>query len=513
MKTLFNLLLLTLILGMFNSCQSEFEDNLLIVKIKPFMSILDEGTDKPMKVRSDQSSDTSTPIYAIQIYENDSAYYYGLFDDISKMEIALSTSKTYRFKIAAIKNGTGTGLKKEINDDSTSYFLPEKVLLENKFIKGNLLVGIDLPCNIILNNESKDYPEIDVFYATKTITIEKGTTNIDLLLLRMGFGLIVNIQTIPSGRVELYLGNDTIHFNNQLKSIYTVRQFNTSNKSFDQIYNGAETFSDSIPILFNWITDLGTIVSKDAKYEFKRNYQKTLNLELNNDIITFEFENWKSDFSTVTDIDGNVYKTVKIGNQIWMAENLKVTRYRDGSVIPNVTNSSTWANLTSGAWCDYDNNIVNGNNYGHLYNWYAASDNRKIAPEGWHVPTSNEWIILENYLIANGFNYDGTMSGNKISKSLCSNQGWIFSSTIGAAGNTDFAAFQNKTGFNAIAGGHRKEYTTADFVEIGNTASFWSLTPSTSSTSLIIVIRYDTYSTERFEYWNKAGFYIRCVKD
>ncbi|MBT5269507.1 MAG: hypothetical protein HOL70_08685, partial [Candidatus Marinimicrobia bacterium] len=102
---------------------------------------------------------------------------------------------------------------------------------------------------------------------------------------------------------------------------------------------------------------------------------------------------------TVTDIDGNVYETVKIGDQIWMAENLKVTHYRDGSAITQVTDNTAWSNLSTEAYCIYDNNASNEvDTYGALYNWYAVSDGRNIAPEGWHVPTDAEWKELEMYL-------------------------------------------------------------------------------------------------------------------
>ena len=94
--------------------------------------------------------------------------------------------------------------------------------------------------------------------------------------------------------------------------------------------------------------------------------------------------------STMTDQDGNVYETVKIGNQWWMAENLKVTQYRNGDAIPNVTDADQWSSLTAGAYCGYENNLGNVSTYGCLYNWYAVNDSRNIAPSGWQVPTDAE---------------------------------------------------------------------------------------------------------------------------
>ena len=101
---------------------------------------------------------------------------------------------------------------------------------------------------------------------------------------------------------------------------------------------------------------------------------------------------------TVTDTDGNVYKTVKIGNQLWMAESLKVSHYRNGDTIPHVTDGSTWVTLTTDGYCDYDNNETLVATYGRLYNWYAVIDPRGLAPSGWHVPTDAEWKELEMYL-------------------------------------------------------------------------------------------------------------------
>ena len=106
---------------------------------------------------------------------------------------------------------------------------------------------------------------------------------------------------------------------------------------------------------------------------------------------------------TMTDIDGSVYVTVKIGTQWWMAENLKVTRYRNGDAIPAVTDSIDWCQLTSGASCYYQDDHDYLLKYGRFYNWYAVSDNRNIAPEGWHIPDETEWNTLFNFFISNGF--------------------------------------------------------------------------------------------------------------
>ena len=98
--------------------------------------------------------------------------------------------------------------------------------------------------------------------------------------------------------------------------------------------------------------------------------------------------------STVTDIDGNNYKTINIGDQVWMAENLKVTKYRNGESIPMIKGELIWKNYTAGAFCYYQNNPDIGEIYGALYNWYAVNDSKGLCPTGWHVPSNDEWENL-----------------------------------------------------------------------------------------------------------------------
>ncbi len=104
-----------------------------------------------------------------------------------------------------------------------------------------------------------------------------------------------------------------------------------------------------------------------------------------------------SSVGEVTDIDGNIYNTVKIGTQVWTVENLRTTRLRDGSKIPNIENNQLWVSSKTPAYCFYNNDINNKSNFGALYNWHAV-ETGKLAPAGWHVPTNDEWKILENYI-------------------------------------------------------------------------------------------------------------------
>ncbi len=215
---------------------------------------------------------------------------------------------------------------------------------------------------------------------------------------------------------------------------------------------------------------------------------------------------------TVKDIDGNVYKTVKIGNQVWLAENFKTTKYNDGIPIPNVTNSDTWAGLSTGAYCNYDNLESNVDTYGRLYNWYAVNTD-KLAPVGWHVPTEDDWIILENYLITNGYNYDGTKDLNKINKSaksLASTTGWELSNYPGTPGANP--ENNNSTGFTAFPFGRRDRDGKFDL--IGKNGYWWSSSESKDKTNgYCRVIGYNAYPLSFLGTVKESGFSVRLVKD
>jgi uncharacterized protein (TIGR02145 family) len=194
-----------------------------------------------------------------------------------------------------------------------------------------------------------------------------------------------------------------------------------------------------------------------------------------------------------------------------MAENLKVTKYRDGSAIPNVTSNSSWGSLSTGAWCDYSNSTTNGAIYGHLYNWYAATDARNIAPAGWHVPTAADWNTLENYLIANGYNYDGSTSGNKIGKSLASTVYWMTDTSTGSVAND--VSKNNKSGFNGLPSGYRYDGNGLSYA-LGSCAvwlskdTYFEYISAEKSMSATFVDAIPSNSA-----YKHYGFAIRCIKD
>ena len=209
------------------------------------------------------------------------------------------------------------------------------------------------------------------------------------------------------------------------------------------------------------------------------------------------------DCGTVTDFDGNVYETVRIGNQVWMTKNLQVTHYRNGEAIPNVTDQTAWDALSTGAYCNYSNDEGYVGTYGRLYNWYAVNDTRNIAPAGWHVASDAEWKQLEMYLgmsqiQADSIGYRGTNEGGKIKENGTIH--WV-SPNIGAT---------NESGFSALPSGGR----SAGYVGMGMSAFFWSSTESASVSAWDRRLFCNLASIGRYDYSNKKyGFSVRCVED
>jgi uncharacterized protein (TIGR02145 family) len=189
------------------------------------------------------------------------------------------------------------------------------------------------------------------------------------------------------------------------------------------------------------------------------------------------------DPATVKDIDGNVYHVVRIGNQLWTVENLLTTKYNDGTLIPLVTDSLVWSTLKTPGLCYYNNWTFADNikRYGALYNWYAVTTG-KLAPAGWHVPDSTEWNTLEKYLIDNGFNYDSTLTGNKVAKALAAQTDWPQSTIPGAPGNN--VSTNNRTGFSALPGGYRTENTVCKYLDLGMSGFWWSSTQGDTAHAL-----------------------------
>jgi len=218
---------------------------------------------------------------------------------------------------------------------------------------------------------------------------------------------------------------------------------------------------------------------------------------------------------TVTDQDGNSYPYLTYGDQVWTVKNAEMVTYRDGTPIPQVTDATEWANLTIGAWCYYDNDPSKGK----LYNWYAVAGihdndentpNKELAPEGWHVPTDAEWSELENYLIANGYNYDGTTTGNKIAKAMSSTTGWNGSTSEGTPGNNQF--YNNSSGFNAFAVGSRYD-NSSSFYNKNIEVAYWTNTEFEANSAMDRSLNFDIFSLRGHHNYKISGFSVRFVRD
>ena len=182
-----------------------------------------------------------------------------------------------------------------------------------------------------------------------------------------------------------------------------------------------------------------------------------------------------SETTSVTDIDGNTYDYITYGTQVWTVDNAAMVTYRDGTEIPQQPFDTEWSNLTTGAWCYYNNDETKP----RFYNWYAVmgihdtdpdTPNKEFAPDGWHVSSDAEWTTLVEYLIANGYNYDGTITENKLAKSMASTTGWGTSTGLGAIGYDQ--SLNNSSGFNAVPEGLR--YSDGSFNSEGGNAVFWT---------------------------------------
>ena len=214
---------------------------------------------------------------------------------------------------------------------------------------------------------------------------------------------------------------------------------------------------------------------------------------------------------TVKDIDGNVYEIVEIGDQVWMAENLKVTHYSDGTAIPLVEANSAWDALevTDKAYCYYDNSTANRDVYGALYSWATAMNGatscdsnpggvQGVCPAGWHLPSDAEWLELIYFL---GGGSEGSVAGGKLKET---------GTTHWNSPNSDAT---NSSGFTALPGGYR--FSLGSFNYLGSNAMFWSSTEyiHASGMAWILALGYNYSMENRHTSPKEAGYSVRCLRD
>jgi uncharacterized protein (TIGR02145 family) len=199
------------------------------------------------------------------------------------------------------------------------------------------------------------------------------------------------------------------------------------------------------------------------------------------------------------------YEEVTIGSQVWMLKNLDVTKYANGDPIPQVTDPTKLADLTTGAWCYWENNSANGEIYGKLYNWFAVNDPRGLAPAGWQVPSDDEWKVLEMHLgmalaEADGSGWRGTDEGGKLKEA--GTEHWK-EPNEGAT---------NESGFTALPGGR---YRKQDGVwhNLHYSGIFWSSTASSSGSAWLRILQGNAADIERKTGLNYDVYSVRCIKD
>ena len=222
--------------------------------------------------------------------------------------------------------------------------------------------------------------------------------------------------------------------------------------------------------------------------------------------------------------DGKVYNTVTIGEQVWMAENLAYLPSVVGPATESYTAPYYYVYGYDGTSVATAKATANYTTYGVLYNWPAAmagaassdanpSNVKGICPSGWHLPSDAEWTQMENYLIANGYNYDGTTTGDKIAISLASANGWSSSPNTGAIGNDNAAydAYRNKSGFTALPGGSRTNY--GKFYGFGIYGNWWTSTEGNTNNAWYRLLNYSNSNVFRISNNKEYGFSVRCVRD
>jgi uncharacterized protein (TIGR02145 family) len=226
--------------------------------------------------------------------------------------------------------------------------------------------------------------------------------------------------------------------------------------------------------------------------------------------------------NTVSDIDGNIYHTVRIGSQVWTVENLRTTKFNDGVPIPHVPDSNAWHTLSSPGFCYYGNtnNADSIKKFGALYNWYCV-DSKKIAPPGWRVPTNDDWNTLLNYLIEHGYNWDRNKSANRVAKSLAAQSDWKPFGIEGMPGNT--MKDNNRSGFSGLAAGYR--YNTRDsvpgsspwkaaFSALSHKCGWWSATQVDESTATSYGLGFCVDNLIQWDIFSKTcGYSLRLVKN
>ncbi len=257
--------------------------------------------------------------------------------------------------------------------------------------------------------------------------------------------------------------------------------------------NGVGSTRSIIPMLFN-AGDTLKLTGRSANYR-----TVSMLFPVQSQTVTFQF-------TGCSDADSNHYAVVQIGSQLWMQENLKTTRYRDGSEIPNVPDSAMWGRLSTGAYCDFHNLPAEGEYYGRLYNYFAVADSRNLCPTGWHVPSHSEWNVMEklldNTVDTTALGGTGTEIG-RILKEGCETRWAYLDSTYGI----------NSAGFTALCTNFRNASGAWSKAPDNNHDDcFWTATSYNASSAWFRSLRWCYSDIYALFPMKKAGHSVRCIK-
>ena len=292
-----------------------------------------------------------------------------------------------------------------------------------------------------------------------------------------GYGMVLNFTTNGNPPLAGYSASPTtvtagqnVQFTDQSTNTPTSWSWNFGDGGTSTLQNPSHIYSSA----GNYSVSLTAINSFGSDLESKSNYITVLP-------------------QVISDIDGNVYGTVTIGTQVWMTKNLKTTKLKNGSILPLISDQTSWSNQASPAYCWFNNDATTyGNPYGVLYNWYTVNTGN-LCPVGWHVPSDSEWTILTDFL--GGLN----VAGGKLKETGTTH--WISPNT-GAT---------NESGFTGLPGGYRNY--DGQFYHMGYSGNWWSSTENDSVLAWHRSMGWDYSNADRYYFDKKDGFSVRCIKD
>jgi len=405
------------------------------------------------------------------------------------------------------------------------------------FIEGIYSINgyMDVPLvnsGLSLNAQHSDSVEIalanqdglyDIVYAQKALLFSQGWATITLpgWVLGNSYYLVIRHRnTIPLwSKTPVNFNNESTYYNfsgNQaFSSIQTgsVNHINASSASCN-----ATVISDGgSPVLsrgFCWSTSpnptaflptksvngngegsysgILTGLSFKTKYYVRAYAINGVGISYGNEVVFTTL-----DAGQFSDIDGNIYDTIAIGSQIWMKQNLKVSKYRNGDPLLTGLLNGDWQLSTSGAWCYYNNDPKLGKIYGKLYNWYAVADSRGLCPTGWHVPDDQEWYYLENVL-----------GGKYAAGGPLKDTGVV---SFGGLWNLPNTGATNISGFSGLPGGRREG--NGNYSSIGNNGYWWTSSFTSTLSARVYILNFDNQYLNGLSTNNNIGYSVRCLKD